>query len=366
MIKVIDLFAGVGGLSHGFAHDEFFEILAANELSGSTAKAYKLNNPAVKVYSGDISEFGINEIRRDFNIQKDVINLIIGGPPCQAYSTVGKRLIDDPRGKLFYEYYRILKEMNPQVFIFENVKGLMSMQQGKLLSMIISLFQSLGYKIFTKLLNAADYGVPQIRERLFIVGSKLNSNFNFPPPTHYNPSAGKDLYLKPYLTLSEAISDLPFIKPGEQSSIYQTPPKNNFQKLMRKNNSIALTEHISPKNNEKLIKLMESLPDGGTPKDLPEELRPNSGFANTYSKLWWNRPCTTITRNFSTPSSSRCIHPKASRPLTVREGARIQCFPDNYIFWGTKTDKNLQIGNAVPVFLSNVLKDAIKQHFLDA
>ena len=110
---------------------------------------------------------------------------------------------------------------------------------------------------------------------------------------------------------------------------------------------------------------MKSLPDGGSPLDLPIELRPKSGFANTYCRLWWKRPSTTITRNLSTPSSSRCIHPIAPRPLTTREGARIQCFPDNYIFFGSRGDKNLQIGNAVPTFLSIVLKDAIKNHFED-
>jgi DNA (cytosine-5)-methyltransferase 1 len=108
---------------------------------------------------------------------------------------------------------------------------------------------------------------------------------------------------------------------------------------------------------------MEALPDGGTPNDLPEEMRPTSGFANTYCRLWWNRPSTTITRNLSTPSSSRCIHPKAPRPLTTREGARLQCFPDNYKFYGSRGDKNLQIGNAVPTFLSEVLKNSIKKHF---
>ena len=171
--------------------------------------------------------------------------------------------------------------------------------------------------------------------------------------------------MEPYLTLSEAISDLPFIKSGDESSEYSSGPKNDFQKLMRKNAPHKLMDHNAPNNNHNLIKLMENLPDGGTPFDLPKELRPKSGFANTYCRLWWNRPSTTITRNLSTPSSSRCIHPRAPRPLTTREGARIQCFPDDYIFYGSRSDKNLQIGNAVPTFLSSAIKDAIKKHFLE-
>ncbi len=365
-IKIIDLFAGVGGLSYAFAHDDSFEIVAANEILPKMAKAYELNHPTVKVYCKDIKNFGILDLQNDFDIKTGEIDVIVGGPPCQAYSTVGKRLIDDPRGKLFQEYYRVLKEINPKMFLFENVKGLLSMQSGELLKTIISLFKSLGYTVVYKVLNSADFGAPQIRERVIIIGTKINNKFIYPEPTHYNIEKGKELFkqnLLPYLTLSEAISDLPFIKSNEESFEYACEPKNEFQKLMRKNAPEKLNDHNAPNNNENLIKIMENLPDGGTPLDLPEEIRPKSGFANTYCRLWWDRPSPTITRNLSTPSSSRCIHPKAPRSLTTREGARIQCFPDNYIFYGSRSDRNLQIGNAVNTFLSTAIKNAIKKHF---
>jgi len=365
-IKIIDLFAGVGGLSYGFANDDNFEIIAANEILPDMAKAYELNHPTVKMYCKDIKDFGFKDLQNDLNIKKGEIDLVIGGPPCQAYSTVGKRLIDDPKGKLFQEYYRILKEIEPKVFLFENVKGLLSMQKGELLKTIISLFESLGYKVEFKILNSADFGVPQIRERVIIIGTKLNKPFRYPKTTHCDSDEQQTILnqiFKPYLTLSDAISDLPFIKTGEESFEYSSNPKNDFQRLMRKNAPEKIMDQNAPKNNENLVKIMENLPDGGTPKDLPVELRPKSGFANTYCKLWWNRPSTTITRNLSTPSSSRCIHPKTPRPLTTREGARIQCFPDKYLFYGSRSSKNLQIGNAVPTFLSVALKDAIKKHF---
>jgi len=362
--KVLDLFAGVGGLSYGFAHDDNFEIVASNEILSDMAKAYSLNHSTVKMYNCDIKDFGIKNLTDDLGIKKGDIDLIVGGPPCQAFSTVGKRLIDDPRGQLFQEYYRVLKELDPKIFLFENVKGLLSMQKGELLKTILSLFTSLGYKVKYEVLNSADYGVPQIRERVIIIGTKLDIEFKYPPKTHYNPKENNifNQGLKPYLTLSEAISDLPLIKSNEESFEYSSEPNNDFQKLMRINAPKKLMDHNAPKNNDRLVRLMESLPDGGTPLDVPEELRPKSGFKNTYCRLWWNRPSTTITRNLSTPSSSRCIHPKAPRPLTTREGARIQCFPDNYIFYGSRSSKNLQIGNAVPTFLSIALKDAIKQH----
>lgn len=360
--KVVDLFAGVGGLSYGFAHDSDFCIIAANEILKPMAIAYSLNHPTVKVYNKDVKDFSLDDLTNDFGIKKGDIDIVIGGPPCQAYSTVGKRLIDDPRGKLFQEYFRVLSEIRPKIFVFENVKGLLSIQNGALFSQILSLFQSIGYFVKWEVLNAADYGTPQIRERVIIVGSLIDDKFEYPLPTHRD-AANTNLYnahLNPYITLGEAIGDLPPIKSGEKCSIYNSTPQTEYQKEMRKGATAELADHETPKNNEKLIKLMEALPDGGTPQDIPEELRPSSGFANTYCKLWWDKPSTTITRNLSCPSSSRCIHPRAARPLSTREGARLQGFPDTYIFYGTRSEKNLQIGNAVPTQLSSALKDSIK------
>ena len=230
------------------------------------------------------------------------------------------------------------------------------MDDGKLIKDISKLFESLGYRVRYETLNAADYGVPQIRERVILIGSRLKKDFEYPKPSH-------GVSLKPYLTIAEAISDLPLITSGKDSSDYISRPNNEFQKCMRENAPKILMDHNSPNNNPKLVKIMELLPDGGTPDDLPKELRPTSGYANTYCRLWWDRPSTTITRNLSTPSSSRCIHPRAPRPLTTREGARLQCFPDDYKFFGSRSDRNLQIGNAVPTFLSSALAKAILDNF---
>lgn len=355
-LKVVDLFAGVGGLTFGFYHNDNYQVVAANEINPRIATAYSLNHPTVEMYCEDIKDFSLTKLTEGLGIKKGDIDIILGGPPCQAYSTVGKRLLDDPRGKLFQEYYRVLKEFEPKFFLFENVKGLLSIQDGKLLSNIIVLFESLGYKVKYQVLNAVDYGAPQFRERVIITGTKLKKNFEYPEPTH-----GKGL--KTPLTLADAISDLPFIDNGEESFGYSTAPLNEFQKKMRKNAPTELMDHNAPKNNDNLVKIMMHLPEGGSPKDIPEEMRPKSGFGNTYCRLWWDRPSTTITRNLGTPSSSRCIHPRATRALTTREGARIQCFPDYYQFHGSKSDKNLQIGNAVPTVLSEALANAILMHF---
>lgn len=362
--KVVDLFAGVGGLSYGFAHDPAFEIIAANEILKPMADAYSQNHPNAKVYNKDIKDFSIEDLTRDFGIKRGDIDVVVGGPPCQAYSTVGKRLIDDPRGKLFQEYYRILNELRPKIFVFENVKGLLSMQGGELIKTIIALFESLGYRMHRRLLNAADYGTPQVRERVILVGTLDQRPFIYPRPTHYNPELGvpSDNTRKPYVTLGEALGDLPSIKTGEQGLHYTTDPQNDYQHLMRRNAPLEIQEHEVPKNGDKLVAIMEALPDGGSPKDIPEELRPTSGFANCYCRLWWDRPSTTITRNLGCVSSSRCVHPRDPRPLSTREGARLQGFPDDYIFCGKRGDKHLQIGNAVPTFLSKAIKDSVKSY----
>lgn len=361
--KVIDLFAGVGGLSYGFAHDKDFQIVAANEILKPMASAYCANHPTVKMYNKDIKDFSIDDLTTDLGLKQGDIDIIVGGPPCQAYSTVGKRLIDDPRGKLFQDYFRILQEFRPKLFVFENVKGLLSIQGGNLIRQIRALFESVGYTVQLKLLNAADYGAPQIRERVIIIGTLDSRPFDYPKPTHYDPNTVTNTRgLKPYVTIGEAIGDLPSIRSGECGEEYASEPQNDYQRLMRVGAPTKIAEHECSKNNPQMVALMEALPDGGTPKDLPENLRPKSGFANTYCRLWWNKPSTTITRNLGCPSSSRCIHPRDPRPLTTREGARLQGFPDNYVFVGSRGDKHLQIGNAVPTFLSVAIKDSVKRY----
>lgn len=365
MLKVIDLFAGVGGLSYAFAKDPNFNIVAANEILQPMAEAYRLNHPNTVMYNSDVTEFSKSLLKQDLGDEADDIDIIVGGPPCQAYSTVGKRLIDDPRGKLFQEYFRLLQEFAPDAFIFENVLGLLSMAQGDLIKTIVDLFESIGYNVQYEVLNAADFGAPQTRRRVIIAGTKLNKPFEFPSPTHASIKDKVSINEKgllPHVTLGEAIGDLPFLVNRITASEYYSEPQNEFQQRMR-NRSQLLVDHHKSNYNERLIAIMENLPEGGTPKDLPESIRPSSGFGNSYSRLWWDKPSTTITRNLGTPSSSRCIHPFAPRALTTREGARLQGFPDDYVFVGSRSQKNLQIGNAVPTFVSEALKDSLWNHF---
>ena len=218
------------------------------------------------------------------------------------------------------------------------------MDKGKLFKQIQAEFEELGYTLKHKVLNAVDFGVPQQRERVILVGFRGENNFEYPEATH-----GEGL--KPHVTLRQAIGDLPVLKSGQSSNRYAYQPDNDFLHFVRAS-AQELTEHSAPKNGDHLIRIMEALKDGQCKDDLPEDIRPKSGYGNTYAKLWWDRPSTTITRNFSCPSSSRCIHPRDSRAMSIREGARLQSFPDDYKFYGSDSMKRLEIGNAVPPLLS--------------
>ena len=340
----MDLFAGVGGLSYGFSKLPDFNIVAANEIEKDIAAAYSLNHPEVRMINCDINDLTEERINEILDGKK--VDIIVGGPPCQSYSTVGKRQMDD-RANLFLQYKRILQIVQPTAFVFENVVGILSMDKGNLFKRVQEEFNSIGYDLKYKVLNAVDYGVPQQRERVILVGFKGNNLFEYPEATHGD---GK----KPFVTLEDALGDLPVIKSGGSSTEYAKDADNEFLKFVRKSGD-ALTEHKAPNNGAHLIRIMETLKDGQSKDDLPEEIRPKSGYGNTYAKLWWEKPSTTITRNFACPSSSRCIHPRDSRAMSIREGARLQSFPDDYVFFGSDGMKRLEIGNAVPPLLSSAI-----------
>lgn len=340
--KIIDLFAGVGGLSYGFGNLPEFKIIAANEIEKDISIAYSLNHPEVKMMNCDIGSLTEEYLAEAMDGQ--AIDLVIGGPPCQSYSTLGKRKMDD-RANLFMQYKRMLQIIKPRAFVFENVVGILSMDKGRLFQKVKNEFEELGYTLKHSVLDAVDFGVPQHRERVILVGFKGNNPFIYPEATH-----GEGL--KPYVTLKDAIGDLPILKSGETKDIYEAPADNDFLGFVRKDTAETVTEHSAPKNGAHLIKIMEALKDGQSKNDLPEEIRPKSGYGNTYAKLWWEKPSTTITRNFACPSSSRCIHPRDSRAMSIREGARLQSFPDDYKFYGADGMKRLEIGNAVPPLLS--------------
>lgn len=362
----IDLFAGVGGFGEGFKR-EGFDILLASDIWDKAILTYKENHPETKTLVEDIYNIDSKELMKEIKVVKGEVDVIIGGPPCQGYSTVGKRNEDDPRNLLFKEYIRIIREIYPKIFVMENVVGIKSMKKGSIYTNIIDGFKDIGYKIESKILNAANYGVPQNRERVIFIGTRLDIDIEFPEEEYFRErNLTNALNFKPFITLKEAISDLPIVNAGESSEDYTTSASNAYQRLMRSQMSSKekLTLQKAGKHTKKLLDMMEYIPENSSVwevKDIPTELKPTSGFGNTYARLNFDEPGMTITRNFSCISSSRCIHPKFNRGLTPREAARIQSFPDDYKFIGTKTDISIQIGNAVPPLLSQAIAKKIRK-----
>jgi len=357
---VVELFAGAGGLSYGLC-EAGFNIVLANEIDEQCAATFRANHPETTILTGDIHKINFKEALKQLDLSD--IDLLSGGPPCQGFSTVGSKKKNDPRNNLFREYLRAVEEINPQFILFENVSGFKRMYNGVIYEEFLYSLDQLDYKTNSTVLEASDFGLPQNRQRTIIIGWKKNL-----PPVHLPTPTHSDIpglfQLRKKVSLWEAISDLPEISTGKYASQYQHEPINDYQKKMRKNTTI-LTEHNAANYGEKMQEILKLIPQGGTVDDLPHRLRPKKYFKNTYARLLPDVPSPTITRNFGTPSSSRCIHPYQNRALSTREGARLQGFPDDYQFAGTKTSKNLQIGNAVPPVLGEIVGRKIMKSLTD-
>lgn len=396
-MRIIDLFSGAGGLTFGFYYrlrkDGFVrnrknKFVFANEYDEAAAEAFSANYPDIEMLQCDIKALTAEQIHK--LIGQDPVDLIIGGPPCQSYSMVGKRNFDE-RAVLYQEYTRILGIVCPKMFLFENVRGILSMRevfykkdnQGDILyeytnvegkesinprkrpivdhygDLLIEKMEKqfahinndLGYRISYEILNSVEYGVPENRDRVFIVGIRddLDIVWKFPKGECEVP-----------ISVKEAISDLPKLNEGESSDHYTNEAQNEFQRIMRKG-STKLTQHFCGIYGDKIRTVIQNVKQGQGKNDfnklvsqgiIDEKYKLTSGYANTYGRLVENQPSPTITNNLSTPSSLRCIHYSQDRALTPREGARIQSFPDWFEFRGSKTDVTAQIGNAVPPLLS--------------
>lgn len=370
-MRIVDLFSGAGGLTFGFYYkligDEFIEnenceIVFANEWDKCAAEAFRKNFPSINMINKDIKSLTEKEIKE--NIADKEIDLIIGGPPCQSYSTIGRRKYDD-KAKMYEEYYRLLSIIKPKMFLFENVKGMLSMKNphgGKVIEDIKKRFDSIEYEIDFKVLDAADYGVPQHRERVFIIGWRKDLDIKW--------SFDNIEKSKKQISIKQAINDLPSVSAGTNITSYNgKQPTNSYQKLMRKHAKI-LSCHFSPVYGDKIQTVINHVIQGKGKNYInelvnkgiiPKEYRLTSGYDNTYGRLIENQPSTTITNNMSTPSGLRCIHYRENRALTPREGARIQSFPDWFEFVGTKKDITTQIGNAVPPLLAMKIATQIEK-----
>ncbi len=340
----LDLFSGAGGLSAGL-QAAGWNCLAAVDDWSEAIQTYRRNHEGHPAVCEDIRTLDASRLARLLVERPD---WVVGGPPCQGFSTVGKRRWDDDRNNLFTEFMRVVRSLEPQNFLIENVLGLKDM---KAHPAVFDLFDGMGYKISFHVLRAADFGVPQLRRRVVFVGCRDGREFSTPEPSHV---------AREYTTVWDAIGDLPPAGPGETLTEYEVPPQTAYQRRMRRG-STTLQGHTVSAHPPHLVKAISFIPDGGNRQAIPDEFQPASGFHNSYSRLDSRLPAVAITSNLGKPSASRCIHPFQHRGLTAREGARLQSFPDTFHFTGGVVSQRLQVANAVPPLLAETVGRALAE-----
>lgn len=391
MFNILDTFAGAGGFSLGFQ-------LAGCEVSGAierdqwAADTFAFNHPKATVLVGDIESFTNATLSNAFGNKKRP-NIILGGPPCQGFSVCRKAAGDptDPRNSLFSQFLRMAEVFTPDLMIMENVPNLIKARTAskqRVIDVIVLELQKRGFYVYFDILHAAHFGVPQIRQRLFVIASRLKLTRPFPAPTHTDiRGAEQDLFLKQLKecpSLWSAISDLPQLeaRQGSEEMPYDQPPQNNYQRLMREH-SAAVFNHKAMHHSTRMIARFASMKWGDSASDVPSHLKPYGRNSNgtisekTYDqnnrRMYPDKPCHTVPASFY----ANFVHPYQNRNFTAREGARIQSFPDWYVFKGKPTvvshkllaregrDQELflcqynQIGNAVPPLLAKVIAENI-------
>ena len=376
-LRAVDLFCGAGGLSEGF-RQAGYEVSFAIDSDVDACETYQLNHRAADVEHASITDLRPEEIRRRTGGDVDVV---VGGPSCQGFSTARKKRWDDPdsdQNRLWHHMLDVVAALKPKAFVMENVPGLVLWKDGNFGANILKGFRSLGYAVTEpQILLAADFGVPQRRRRLFIVGLLGSHEFRWPEVTHLGGWRRDtlDLWerrrsergLLRHLSTWEALSDLPLLEgtSGKPRAEYAGPPVTAIQRRLRRDTKI-LRQHETTEIPEDHRKLVALVPPGGTWRDLPPYLLPDrfrgmrrTDSANLLGRLDPALPAYTITTQFMNVTVGCFIHPYEDRALTVREAARLQTFPDSYRFAGSLTSRARQIGNAVPPILAAVLADTI-------
>lgn len=346
--RILDLFCGAGGFSYGMEKNPNFETVIALDNDKYAGETFKKNMPQTDVVIADITD---EETKKSIieKAKKHGVNMIIGGPPCQGYSMKGKKLgLKDPRNFLFREYLNFVKELQPDIFVIENVKGLLLASNGWFKDEIVKTIGELGYSVEFGLLNASKYGVPQARERAIFICSRHN-RVTLPEPS-----------VEKAYTVRDAISDLSYLESGEGDfeQEYINPILSEYQRIMR-NGCHKLYNHKASNHKQVAIEKLKMIPPEKGKEFLPEELHGNQKFKTTWGRLKWDDVSPTIDTRFDASSNGTNNHPYLNRAITPREAARIQSFDDNFIFYGAKVHIRKQIGNAVPPLLAKAIADHI-------
>jgi DNA (cytosine-5)-methyltransferase 1 len=366
----LSLFAGAGGCSLGFKQAGY-NIIYATDFDKSAIETYKTNFPETKADCIDVKSINFELLLQELKLCKGEVDIIIGGPPCQGFSTAGPRFWDDPRNHLLKQYVRAIEVIQPKWFLMENVEGLLTSNNGEYVKQSVNAFINLGYYIRLEKVYSHEYGVPQRRKRVLIVGNRLGIDFSFPSATTY--SYGK-IYRKSELTINHALKGLPKPSPENTPLNYEHDFSDGWAYQLKSKNDLV-TEHFNPKLDEIQLQRITNLQQGQTMKDLPEYLQHPSfkkraarrvmdgtpsekrgGAPSGLKRLKLDEPSLTITG----AAVREFVHPIENRCLTIRECARIQTFPDDFIFCGSNGDKIQQIGNAIPPLLAKVFAAHIK------
>jgi len=392
-MNFIDLFAGCGGLSEGF-YKQGFHALTHVEIDHFACKSLRkrmqyfgYQDEKISVLEKDVTDNDIIE-KIELEVNERNVDVLIGGPPCQSFSSLGRAkdvngMRNDPRNYLFESYEKILNHFKPKIFVFENVTGLLSAKIGKEKTVNIIL-KKLGknYKLinnpFDMVLNSCDYGVPQIRKRIILIG--VRKDVEIDPKeiydgiikTHYNPESTEDerKNRKKYVTVEEAISDLPLLKPGEGEKIieHRIAKWNSYLSKIRSKNENILLDHVARTHNESDRKRYREMSENNWTFQQLLEKNPSLNhskqrvFNNSYVVQFANKPARTIIAHLY-KDGNQFIHPdfRQERTITPREAARLQSFPDNFVFEGSRTQQYKQIGNAVPPLMAEAIAKSIKK-----
>jgi len=384
-LTFIDLFAGAGGLSEGLS-EAGFHGLFSNEVVPEYAQTYKKNHPSTKVLTADIRTINPAKILIELGLEREELDLMAGGPPCQGFSiNAPKRSTKDERNHLFKEYLRFVDAFAPRAILIENVPGLVSFEDGATLHAILEALAELGYGADVRILGAAYYGIPQMRWRTIIIGLRGRNvpATIFPEPVFHAPVKpnftatfdGHSLVKMPtpetdskFVTVRDALSDLPPLKNGEHGEKmkeYASDPASDYQRHARVG-SVGVVNHEAPRLAEINIKRLQYIKPGGNWTDIPDELLPKgmkkarrSDHTKRYGRVDPLGLASTILTKCD-PHWGAYFHYEQDRSFTVREAARLQSFPDHFIFTGTMAEQFAQVGNAVPPLLANAVGLSIK------
>jgi len=382
LMKSVDFFSGAGGLSCGLQMAGFQSILGS-DIHPVYAGTFARNHPGTRVITKDIRELSEQDILDLTGLKPGELDLIAGGPPCQGFSVNAPvRSLDDQRNHLFKDYLRIAKILRPKAILIENVPGLVSLGKGTVVEAIYKHLGKMGYTVNHKILFAGHYGVPQMRFRTIFIALRDGGKVEFPEPTHNaqavaNFTGAKELciktaplfsqHLERQATVWEAISDLPVLSPGEVLNDIEYPvqPQSGLQSLLREG-SRRIYNHACAKLGKANLDRLKYIPQGGSWRDIPHDLLPaglqrarRSDHTKRYGRLHPDALCSTILTKCD-PHWGSFFHPTQDRAISVREAARIQTFPDRYVFTGNLTEQFEQVGNAVPPLMAKAIGEKIK------